>query len=192
MHGTTGYEFANQAINLLVDAAAQKPLTEFYDRFTGIAARFPEIAYHSKLLVMRSAMSGEVNVLGHMLNRLSETNRWFRDFTLNALTAAVREVIACFPVYRTYLKEDEPPSEQSRKVITRAIELARRRNPALERTMFDFSTGGSASDSWLSASGGRGSASEVRDEIPAMQRADYCERCRRHSLLHLQPARRLE
>ncbi len=138
VHGTTGYEFANQAVNLLVDAGAQQPLTEFYTRFTGIAARFTDIACHAKLLVMRSAMSGEVNVLGHMLNRLSETNRWFRDFTLNALTAAVREVIACFPVYRTYLKADEPPSEQSRKVITRAIELARRRNPALERTMFDF------------------------------------------------------
>ena len=38
-----------------------------------------------------------------MLDRLSEQNRWFRDFTLDALARAVRETIACFPVYRTYL-----------------------------------------------------------------------------------------
>jgi len=73
-----------------------------------------------------------------MLNRLSETNRWYRDFTLNALTTAVREVIACFPVYRTYLTPEAPPSEQDRKVIARTLDLARRRNPAMERTVLDF------------------------------------------------------
>ncbi len=138
VHGTTGYEFVNQAVGLLVDGAAQKALTEVYERFTGLDERFSDIAYRSKLLVMRSAMSSEINVLGHMLNRLSETNRWYRDFSLNALTAVVREVIACFPVYRTYLTPDEPPSDEDRKVISRAIDQARRRNPAVERTVFDF------------------------------------------------------
>ena len=138
VHGTTGYEFANQVISILVDQSSQKAMTEAYERFTDKSQRFPDIVYQSKLLVMRSAMAGEVNVLGHMLNRLSETNRWYRDFTLNALVAAVREVIACFPVYRSYLTPDTPPSEQDQRVILRALDLARRRNPAMERTVFDF------------------------------------------------------
>ncbi len=138
VHGTTGYEFANQTTAVLVDEGARKAMTECYERFTGILASFQDIAYRGKLLVTRSAMSSEINVLGHMLNRLSETNRWYRDFTLNSLTAAVREVIASFPVYRTYLTPYEPPSEESHRVVARAIELARRRNPALVRTMFDF------------------------------------------------------
>ena len=52
---------------------------------------------------MQLSLASEINVLGHMLNRLSESNRWYRDFTVNALTTAVREIIACFPVYRTYV-----------------------------------------------------------------------------------------
>ncbi len=138
VHGTTGYEFANQTIELLVDEAAEKTLTEAYERFTGMDEKFSDIAYRSKLLVMRTAMAGEVNVLGHMLNRLSETNRWHRDFTLNALTTAVREVIACFPVYRTYIVPPVLATDTGRRVISRAIDLARRRNPAMERTVLDF------------------------------------------------------
>src|SRR4029453_337662 len=73
-----------------------------------------------------------------MLNRLSETNRWYRDFTLNALTMAIREVIACFPVYRTYLSPDGDRSDQDVKIIDQAIRAARRRNPAIERSVFQF------------------------------------------------------
>jgi (1->4)-alpha-D-glucan 1-alpha-D-glucosylmutase len=138
VHGTTGYEFANEVNAVLIDQGAEKTLSETYRRFTEIQRRFHEIVYRGKLLVMRTAMSSEVNVLGHMLNRLSETNRWYRDFTLNALTTAVRETIACFPVYRTYLTPGAEPSEDDRRVIYRATEQARRRNPALERSVFDF------------------------------------------------------
>ena len=87
---------------------------------------------------MQSAMASEVNVLGHLLNRLSESHRWYRDFTVNALTAAVRETIACFRVYRTYLLPGDPPTDADTRVILRALAEARRRNPALERTVFEF------------------------------------------------------
>ena len=52
---------------------------------------------------MRLSLANDVNVLGMMFDRLSEKNRWYRDYTLDTLTLAVRETIACFPVYRTYL-----------------------------------------------------------------------------------------
>jgi (1->4)-alpha-D-glucan 1-alpha-D-glucosylmutase len=138
VHGTTGYEFANQVISVLIDQRAERAFDDLYHRFLDKHPRYHELVYRSKLLVMRSAMSSEVNVLGNMLNRLSETNRWYRDFTLNSLTAAVREVIACFPVYRTYLHHEREPSAEDRRVVDRAIWMARRRNPALERTVFEF------------------------------------------------------
>jgi (1->4)-alpha-D-glucan 1-alpha-D-glucosylmutase len=137
-HGTTGYEFANEVIRLLVDPAAEKPLTESYEKFIGSSLRFTEIAYHRKQLVMRLALASEVNVLAHMLDRLSEKNRWYRDFTLNALTTAVREVIACFPVYRAYVVPDQEPSEEDIHAVRTAVRLAERRNPGIERSMFDF------------------------------------------------------
>ncbi|MCF7789835.1 MAG: malto-oligosyltrehalose synthase [Prosthecobacter sp.] len=138
VHGTTGYEFANQAIRLLIDPAAEKSVTETYAKFIGSSTSFSEIAYHRKQLVMRLALASEINVLAFMLDRLSERNRWYRDFTLNALTTAVREVIACFPVYRTYLTPNQEPGADDIHAVRRAVRLAERRNPGIERSMFDF------------------------------------------------------
>src|SRR5204862_1080640 len=65
-------------------------------------------------------------------------NRWFRDYTLDALARAVRETIACFPVYRTYLEPGRPIRDEDRNVIERAVAAAKRRNPAIEETVFNF------------------------------------------------------
>jgi (1->4)-alpha-D-glucan 1-alpha-D-glucosylmutase len=138
VHGTTGYEFGAHVTNVLVDRKTEKVFTEIYRKFVGSVTAFPEIAYEGKLLTMRSSMASEVNVLAHMLNRISETHRWYRDFTLNALAAALREVIACFPVYRTYMTPEGEISPEDARVIQRAISSARRRNPALERSVFEF------------------------------------------------------
>jgi (1->4)-alpha-D-glucan 1-alpha-D-glucosylmutase len=87
---------------------------------------------------MRLSLANDVNVLGDMLDRLSEKNRWFRDFTLEALARAVRETIACFPVYRTYVEPGQPVSDEDRAIIERAVTAAKRRNPALEESVFNF------------------------------------------------------
>jgi (1->4)-alpha-D-glucan 1-alpha-D-glucosylmutase len=73
-----------------------------------------------------------------MLDRLSEQNRWYRDFTLEALSRTVRETIACFPVYRTYLEPGQPVTEEDRQIVERAIGAAKRRNPAMEESIFNF------------------------------------------------------
>ena len=138
VHGTTGYDFTNEVTGLLVDPGAEKAFTETYEKFIDDEPRFGEIAYQSKELVMRLSLAGEINMLAHMLDRLSEKNRWYRDFTLNALTQAVREVIACFPVYRAYIAPGEEPSPADREAVLRAVKLARRRNPGIERSIFNF------------------------------------------------------
>lgn len=138
IHGTTGYEFANEVTELLVDASAQPAITDSYNRFIEGNPSYRELVYDSKRLVMQVSMASEVNSLGQLLNRLSESNRWYRDFTVNALTTAVREVIACFPYYRSYLVPGQPVGEADSRIVTRAIASARRRNPAIERTVFEF------------------------------------------------------
>jgi (1->4)-alpha-D-glucan 1-alpha-D-glucosylmutase len=138
VHGTTGYEVANQITSVLVDPAAEPSLTDTYAKFIAHRLNYRDVVYESKRLVMRVAMSSEVNGLGHMLNRISESNRWYRDFTLNALTDAIREVIACFPVYRTYLTPDGKIADEDARVIHRALATAWRRNPTFERSVFQF------------------------------------------------------
>ncbi|HJT79610.1 MAG TPA: malto-oligosyltrehalose synthase [Chthoniobacterales bacterium] len=138
VHGTTGYEFANQAIQLLVDQSAEAQITNAFRKFVGHSLHYGHLVYAKKRLVMRLALANDVNVLGSMVDRLSEQNRWFRDFTLQALVLAVRETIACFPVYRTYVEPGRPVSDEDRGVIERAIGAAKRRNPAIEESVFNF------------------------------------------------------
>jgi (1->4)-alpha-D-glucan 1-alpha-D-glucosylmutase len=138
VHGTTGYEFGKLVAGLLVDGSSEQAITKAFQRFIGHSMHFGHLVYAKKRLVMRLSLANDVNVLGDMLDRLSEQNRWFRDFTLEALARAVRETIACFPVYRTYVTPGQPVSEEDRAIIERAVIAAKRRNPALEESVFNF------------------------------------------------------
>ena len=138
MHGTTGYDFANQVAQLLVDSSAETAITKTFHHSVGHSLHFGHLVYAKKLQVMKLALANDVDVLGNMVDRLSEQNRWYRDFTLEALARTVRETIACFPVYRTYLAPGRPVSEEDRQVIERAVTAAKRRNPAIEESIFSF------------------------------------------------------
>jgi (1->4)-alpha-D-glucan 1-alpha-D-glucosylmutase len=138
VHGTTGYDFANQVAQLLVDSSAETEITKTFHRFIGHSLHFGHLVYAKKLQVMKLALANDVDVLGNMVDRLSEQNRWYRDFTLEALARAVRETIACFPVYRTYLAPGQPVSEEDRQIVERAVAAAKRRNPAIEESIFNF------------------------------------------------------
>src|SRR6266487_4578358 len=138
VHGTTGYDFGSQVAQLLVDSSAETSITKTFHRFIGHSMPFGHLLYAKKLQVMKLALANDVDVLGNMVDRLSEQNRWYRDFTLEALARAVRETIACFPVYRTYLAPGRPVSDEDRQVVERAIAAAKRRNPAIEESIFNF------------------------------------------------------
>ncbi len=138
VHGTTGYDFANQLTQLLVDSSAEEAITKTFHRFIDHSVPFGHLLYAKKLQVMRLALANDVDLLGNMLDRLSEQNRWYRDFTLEALSRAVRETIACFPVYRTYLAPGQPVSEEDREIVQRAISGAKRRNPAMDESIFNY------------------------------------------------------
>jgi (1->4)-alpha-D-glucan 1-alpha-D-glucosylmutase len=139
VHGTTGYDFINQVNGLFVQVAHERAWTDIYTRFIDREDLYSDLVYASKQLIMRVSMASELNVLGHQLNMLSERDRRSRDFTLNSLTHAIREIIACFPVYRTYATEGpDPVAERDRAYIHMAVARAKRRNPALSGQVFDF------------------------------------------------------
>jgi (1->4)-alpha-D-glucan 1-alpha-D-glucosylmutase len=138
VHGTTGYDFANLVTQLLVESSAEAAITKSFHRFIGHSVPFGHLLYAKKLLVMKLALANDVDVLGNLLDRLAERNRRYRDFTLEALSRTVRETIACFPVYRTYVDPGQPVSEEDRQIVERAIAAAKRRNPAMEESIFNF------------------------------------------------------
>lgn len=144
IHGTTGYEFANAATGLFVDSGNRKAFDELYAAYIGERRiRFDEVVYQCKRLILRNALASELNVLVNSLDRIASENRRSRDFTPNSLREALREVIACFPIYRTYVRWDaeaDAPivSEADRQAVEVAVTKARRRNPQVDPSIFQF------------------------------------------------------
>ena len=169
--GTTGYELmpilagvlvrptgglrlravaANFAANLAANSAGGSggqsghpdPSSSSPPSSTGLRS-FTDVGYESKRELLWTTLAAELTVLARRLDRISEQHRYTRDFTLNHLQAALLEVVACFPVYRTYVRScarDQEPeiSEGDRLVIGQAIAAARRRNPLINASLFDF------------------------------------------------------
>jgi (1->4)-alpha-D-glucan 1-alpha-D-glucosylmutase len=90
VHGTTGYEFANDVTALFVDPAGEEPLTELYRELTGEERTFAEIAHEAKLEVARTTFTQE-------LDRLRALYR--HD--------ALDEAASALHVYRTYVEPTE-------------------------------------------------------------------------------------
>jgi (1->4)-alpha-D-glucan 1-alpha-D-glucosylmutase len=156
--GTTGYEFLNLVNGVFVDRAQARAMEQVYARLIKVRPPFSEIVDECKRLVMATSMAAEINMLAHRLNLISEKHRASRDFTLGSLTTALREIIAAFPVYRTYVGEagaagvGTPPPElrsqtvgdstlvspRDREYIARAVGRARLHTPAMSSTVYDW------------------------------------------------------
>ena len=136
VHGTTGYRFANVVNGLFVDTAAEARLTRTYEAFVGDAMAFADVARRARVLVLRSALASELTVLTSRLARIARADRNTRDFTFTTLREGLTEVIAAFPVYRTYIDEHVRPED--RRYIDWAIARARSESRAADVSVFDF------------------------------------------------------
>ena len=137
--GTTGYDYLGSVNGLFVDRGTSRQMTATYSRFAGRVEPMADLSYAAKRLIMLVSMASEIGQLGLHLDRISERNRRSRDFTLASLVRAIREVIAAFPVYRTYVGDlGDEPSQRDRGYIDRAVAEAKRRNPTVNVSIFDF------------------------------------------------------
>ncbi|MGH7396869.1 MAG: malto-oligosyltrehalose synthase [Candidatus Rokuibacteriota bacterium] len=137
--GTTGYDFLASVNGLFVDRGTSRQMSTLYTRLSGVSGPMADHTYAAKRLIMQVSMASEINQLGSHLDSMSERNRLSRDFTLNSLVSAIREVVAAFSVYRTYVGEDgREPSARDRAYIEEAVAEAKRRNPTVNVSIFDF------------------------------------------------------
>jgi len=143
--GTTGYDALNLVNGVFVDGRAEQAIDRVYRHFIGRDLDFDTVIYECKKHIMDTAFAGELEMLAVELDRISEENWNTRDFTLASLKAAIREVAACFPVYRTYVAE-RGPSVEDRRDIDWAVALARKRNKSRETRIFDFIHGALTTD----------------------------------------------
>src|SRR5262249_28047464 len=137
VYGTSGYEFVNAANGLFVDGSAEEAFTRLYREWVQDYSSFPEVVYRSKRLILEVSLASELHMLAHQLDRLAPRGPPSRDFTLNSLRDALREVIACFPVYRSYISGDKV-HETDRKYVQAAVRRAAARNSLMSRSLFRF------------------------------------------------------
>jgi (1->4)-alpha-D-glucan 1-alpha-D-glucosylmutase len=135
--GTSGYDFVNLVNGLFVDGANAPAFTRLYHDWIHDDTRLAEVIYQKKFLILQVSLSSELHMLANQLDRLAQRHRASRDFTLNSLRHALREVIACFPVYRSYIS-DEGVHDADRQYVETAVRRAVHRNPAISRELFRF------------------------------------------------------
>lgn len=139
INGTTGYDFLNLVNGLFVLPENREEFHAIYDQFIRRYEEMGEVIYNSKKLILVSSMSSELHILARHLEEVSEQHRWSRDYTLEGLRVALREIIACFPAYRSYIRlTDDQVKEEDRRIIITAIGFAKRANPAGDLSIFDF------------------------------------------------------
>jgi len=133
--GTTGYDFLNDAMGVLLQSEGEEALSRAYRRAVPDAPSFEESVYDSKSLIIEQTLTSELARLAYRLDRLSEADYHTRDVTLAALREALKEIVAAFDRYRTFLPYDE---DGAREVVQEALHRALQRNPAAEPTVFEF------------------------------------------------------
>lgn len=135
--GTTGYDFMNLCNGVFVDGNALERMDRIYHDFIEHRLDFEELRYFSKRRMMRMSMTGELTVLAHHLANIARHDRRTCDYTTNSLRQALADVVACFPVYRTYVSAGEVSPDDMRHVDW-AIGLAKKRSQSADLGVFDF------------------------------------------------------
>ena len=139
VQGTSGYDFLNVAMNLLLKPDGMAELTRIYADFTGQSTNFPAIAHDKKLAVTQEALGSDVNRLTSIFVDICESNRNQRDYTRAEIRRSIREVASCFSVYRTYVvpaRNEITP--EGRDIIAKATEDAKASRTDIDSGLFDF------------------------------------------------------
>jgi (1->4)-alpha-D-glucan 1-alpha-D-glucosylmutase len=130
VEGTTGYDFLNLVNGVFCERQNDNRFDRIYSQFIGRFVQYSSLVADKKRLMIGRHMAGDIDQLAHLLKRLSAKDRFARDITLYGLRRALVEVLALFPVYRTYICR-QPIEEADRRFMSEAIKRARETAPAL-------------------------------------------------------------
>ena len=137
--GTTGYDFLNRLGGLFVDTEGEGPISRFYSEFTGESVDYPAMVREKKHYVLKELFGSDVQRLVALLAQVCEGQKRYRDYTRRDLNAMVREVIACFPIYRTYVQAERGDvSETDVRYVEEAIGAAKANRPDIDPELLDF------------------------------------------------------
>ncbi len=139
IEGTSGYDFLNEVAGVLVAPEGMMELSSVYGEFTGQPTDFHAVAHEKKINVTQEGLGSDVNRLTSLFVEICEANRDRRDYTRAEVRRAIREVAACFAIYRTYVVPDRDEiTAEDRHYITEATECAKQHRQDIDGGLFDF------------------------------------------------------
>lgn len=137
--GTTGYEFIFTAGALFVDPDGEAPLTAFYREVIDEDVDYASLVRETKHAALYDLLGSDVNRLTGLLEEVCARHRRYRDYTREEIREALKETIACFPVYRTYVRAGAGGvSSADRRHVEQAIERAKRNREDIDHDLLDF------------------------------------------------------
>jgi (1->4)-alpha-D-glucan 1-alpha-D-glucosylmutase len=135
--GTTGYDFLNVVSGLFIDPNGKRLLTDFYHEFTGQTADYQEVVLSKKLHTLKHLFISELSHLTDLLEDIHRRQGGHVEVRRHDQGQALSELIACFPVYRTYIRPDTGWLEDlDRAVVQAAMAIAASRCPDLDAAVF--------------------------------------------------------
>ena len=135
--GTTGYDHMAVVNEVLTDPAGEEPLTRIYEDFVGERRDFDRLVLEAKYRTMQDTLASELNVLANRMSRLAKRHRRTRDLSRLGLRTALMDIVAHFPVYRSYV-DQSGVSDADRRDIEWAVARARRVARTVDTTAYDF------------------------------------------------------
>ena len=139
VQGTTGYDFLELVGGLFIDGDGEGPLSDVYADFVGERLDYHEITHETRYLVLSQTLGSDLNRLTALLSDVAEGHRRHRDYTRHQLFSTLREILAAFPVYRTYVRADAGQMDDADvRYVNDAIAAARARRADLGEDLFDF------------------------------------------------------
>jgi (1->4)-alpha-D-glucan 1-alpha-D-glucosylmutase len=136
--GTSGYDFLVWVNNLFVEGRSEAAMTATYQSISGETASYAEVVQASKQQVLATELAAEVERLVGILADVSDGYRRHRDHTRRELRGTLREFIARFAVYRTYVRPGEPANDEDRRQVLLAADAARVARPELDGELLCF------------------------------------------------------
>ncbi|HZH12333.1 MAG TPA: malto-oligosyltrehalose synthase [Microvirga sp.] len=135
--GTTGYDVLNLIDGVLVEEQAGETFERIYREVSGFPGDYESLLRQAKLDITQANFASELEVLVSDIKAIADASRSTRDYTAHSLRRALVEIIAVFPVYRSYLGEGEPSSDDV-DLIEGAIDAAKRSSTLPDRSVHDF------------------------------------------------------
>jgi (1->4)-alpha-D-glucan 1-alpha-D-glucosylmutase len=132
--GTTGYDALALVDRVLVDPEAREPLDQLETRLRRSTLDWEELVHDTKRAVADGILGSEVRRIVRELptvrdkRTVPDPESATRSSRTTELVDAVAELLACFPVYRSYLPE-------GRGHLDQAFDLARSHRPDLAATL---------------------------------------------------------